>query len=110
MVRVWRRVVEGNGGGHESTARATDGTGYYAIDGWGRGEDGTISQSVAAIEGVRYTLAFSASTFSRCDELMMRVDAGGTLSKTVRFGVDVAVVSFHFSFVAQDAETALRLF
>ena len=82
-------TISGTGGRHESTSRASDGTGYYAMDGWGSGRDGVISQTVTTVPGRTYTFSFQAAVnIGRASTASLRAEAlngsSALLSQVIR--------------------------
>ncbi|MEM9031378.1 MAG: DUF642 domain-containing protein, partial [Pseudomonadota bacterium] len=102
--------ISGTGGRHESAARATDGNGYYAIDGWGRGQDGGISQVIDTEIGETYTVTFSVGNRFAPHDLSIGVEAYGASGVAMAREVSVSpgLNTYQMVFIARDAATTLR--
>lgn len=103
-------TISGSGGRHQSSSRASNGVGYYAMDGWGRAQNGVISQSISTVPGRVYTVSFDVSKWSGAtSSVNLRVEALNNattnLSGTVGVG---SPARYAYSFIASANSTLIR--
>lgn len=84
--------------------------GYYAIDGWGRGQDGTISQTITTQPGQTYYLSFDVSKSGGSNVTpMLGVEAVNGMNTDLSGTVAIGPATRHaFSFIASSSSTMIR--